>query len=586
MASEALCKPGTWTCASDTVGKECDRDGMSWLMSACSPGERCSTDRAVRCEPDPKAKTCAAGSSVCLDDGTALHCAPDGSGYTLQTCPASAPCADGLCKGPLCVAGESRCDIAFSTAGTHASVSTCADGKSWTQKACRLGQVCVFDGIARSDAPALSTWWIAGQVGKPPVALPVPLTASCEDSDCNPEVGDDVLPVCGNPMRPELSSTEYYSVCEGLLPFASAEWVSYRCPAPAECDSNLLRNNFVPCSTGCFSGDMRCSPDGGLQVCDDAGNWGAAQACAGGRVCAGSYDFPASCVDAECAFFINGHRLGVGGGRCESVSKFRPCDGDGMLGPVDDSCNHCVPDPGAVSTPLTPERYSPGTCEQPYSTSFCERGEQMCASQAQYWECAGTTWSGAELFRCPVGTECFESREPTTGKQAVVCGECPPSDTTCVDDTHPKTCGPNGYWEEPTTCKLGVCQWGQLPTGNTGAGCRVECLPGTVTCNSATQYRACQADGRYSAATFSCLNGTTCRTDSAGVGIGCLQCLGPSHTLGNRVNDSRCEGNALVECLANDSWGPAQDCGASAYCQQSTSPFDGSSPSARCVLRK
>lgn len=586
-----LCEPGEWACATETVGKECDRDGAGWVMTACALGARCSTQPgSQRCVPDPTAASCEPGSHVCLDASTALHCGPDGAGYAVQACPATAPCTNGLCRGERCTLGEARCEFLFNSELYRSALVTCVDGTNWEIDDCSPGEECTFAGVARTDAPLLAAWWNGGRVGRPPVPLPEPLTATCAPYGCDP-LSPGNVPVCGSPMDPTLSSTENFSLCEGHPPFSSYEWTSYRCPAPSECDPNLARTTGELCSTECFPGDVRCSPDHlGLQTCNEAGTWNVAGPCDKGQLCANGGQFRPACADAECAFYLN--RAQRSGGRCESDTRYRPCGPDGLLAAVDPTCTRCKLEPEAVSTPATPAPYAPGSCVDPLATSPCDLGMRYCASADQYWQCVDSSWSSAEIQRCPVGTHCFPSLDPVTGAATAQCGDCEPGDARCTDDATLQVCDAQGHWQAPVQCAVGFCQWGTRADGTAGHGCRTECLPGSVNCLSATQYQKCGADGRFGATVLTCVTGTTCRVGLQPPHFGCVACVGPNHARGGAMfglpgsfglPDSRCEGNALSECQADDTWGRPRECGPNAVCQQTVSQFD-ASVRATCVL--
>jgi hypothetical protein len=577
LQPKRVCTPRAWECATDSVGKECDLDGMGWVMTPCALGERCSEDRAQgRCVVDPTTALCEAGSNVCFE-GNALHCLPDGSGYSVQECPDSAPCVEGLCRGEVCIAGESRCEPIATPSSFRAGVLTCVDGSGWAFTACAPGDECLFDNIAPSDAPTLASWWGAGRPGAPPVPLPSPLTASCQQPDCSPAASYSGA-VCGSPSDPGLDPRQYFSRCEGNVPFALNEWVSYRCPEPTECDPNRAQE-FALCSSTCLPGDQRCSSKGsGLETCNEAGQWGGdIEPCESGTLCVAANGGGPACVDPECAYFAHQWQPETRGGRCESEHTFRPCGRDGKLGDVDANCRYCNLDPNAVSTPETPKPFFPGRCVGPVGAEPCEVGERSCTSVDQYWECTGPTWSSAELHRCELGTVCFG--DPRPGVQQARCGECEPRSARCTDDGEVAYCGSDGKWLGPVECEVGICMWGQRADGSSGYGCRAMCLPGSVTCFSATEYRACAADGSLSDTVSTCAAGKQCRSGGAGPDLGCVECAGPDHAVtsfGFGVPDSRCVGNAISECLANDTWGPARNCPNDTQCHEAESGADGS----------
>jgi hypothetical protein len=432
----------------------------------------------------------------------------------------------------------------------------------------------VFDGVLPSDAPKLLSWWNAGQVGEPPVPLPTPRSASCQPAACSPGFNSPYLSVqCGDPSQPSASNTDTYSSCEGYPPFSSYQWVSYRCPEHSHCDPARVRLSAEVCTLeGCFSNDVRCTSDRlGLETCDDSGSFQPLASCGAGRVCETNDFGLAVCVDAECAYFINLHRA-ERGGRCESATRFRPCGADGRLGAVDASCGDCELEP-AVSSPGIPMPFQPGVCVGPRGNELCTKGETSCTSADQYWECTGSTWQGAKLHRCPTGTNCFVKPDPQPGQQEAVCAECSPGNARCTNDFTVQFCDASGRWLTPTQCD-GFCRWGERVTGESGYGCQPECLPDSAVCVGSNSYQKCGPDSRLDDAITSCPAGTSCRTSQRGTSLGCVECIGPSHAAATDsfdLPDSRCQGNSLIECQDDDTWGPARDCGSKARCVQTTS---------------
>jgi hypothetical protein len=582
--TEPLCDAGEWACATEAVGKECERDGLGWVMTPCALGERCSTEPgSQRCVPNASAATCEPGKSVCLDGAIALHCSPDGSGYAVQSCPATAPCLAGACRGSVCAIGEAQCAPLPHVSEQRDSVLTCVDGESWEYIPCGRREICVFDGIAPSDAPALASWWGSGQTGSPPVPLPAPLTASCRPANCLPFNGVYGNPVCGDPTNPALDSNRYFSRCEGFAPFSGYEWVPYRCPDLTECLPPGADSDIAYCSSACLSGQVRCAGDRhGVEICNQANQWNAVEACEKGQLCATLNGGQTACIDAECAYFMN---RGIdGGGRCETAGRFRPCGSDGLLGDVDATCRHCQLDESAVTTPST-ATYGPGTCAGPAGGERCTVGDRTCSTIDQYWQCTGTNWSSAELHRCPTGTLCFPGLDLQTGDYRAVCAECAPGSTQCNDDGTIEYCDVDGNWQGPTKCAVGSCKWGIRADGSNGYGCRTQCLPDSVLCTSPTEYQKCGADGQFATTSFTCEGGNLCHTGGGLPDVGCAECVGPTHDRhATSVADSRCEGNALVECLPNDTWGPARECTGNTQCQQ----IDGAGDDwvwARCAPR-
>jgi hypothetical protein len=556
------------------------------VMTPCALGERCSFDAgSPRCVLDPTAPACKPGSSVCVDSDTALHCSRDGSGYSVQSCPPTAPCVEGGCRGPVCTVGESRCQ-GFPNPPLRDVVLNCRDGESWEQVTCAPQELCVFDGIAPGDAPALANWWGSGQGQPPPVPLPFPLTASCQPSNCLPFSGSYALAMCGDPTDPAHDSNQYLSRCEGYPPFSGYAWVPYRCPEPTECVTPRSSAVSAYCGSSCLPGDVRCSGNRlGLETCGGSGEWDAApEACENGRLCAIN-EGTAACIDPECAYFML--QEPGNGGRCETVSAFRPCGRDGLLRDVDPTCKHCEIAPSAVFVPPVLPSYRPGTCTGPMGDDQCKLGDRYCTSTDQYWECEGPDWSGAELHRCPAGNQCFVTIDPLSGASRATCAECEPLSAACNEDGSIAYCDRNGRLQGPSPCPVGTCQWGIRPDGSNGFGCRTQCVPGAIQCVSPTQYQKCGVDGRFGPTSFTCENGNLCHLGGDGTtDVGCVQCAGPSHDRTRSASglpDSRCVGNALSECQLDDTWGPPHECTDNTQCQQAGTGEDGTWVWANCA---
>ena len=150
----------------------------------------------------------------------------------------------------------------------------------------------------------------------------------------------------------------------------------------------------------------------------------------------------------------------------------------------------------------------------------------------------------------------------STGASAAVCGVCMPGTHTCatadgVVDGGIELCGTNGQLGGVEACQVGICQFNSVSNDN---ACLAQCVPGTTVCNSAGQIGTANCSSTGTLPTFKdCATGTSCRVDSNGNGIGCIQCLGPDHGL---PPDTACTGATIGStgttdidtCGPSDTW--------------------------------
>lgn len=126
LADGMICAPGDTQCFGSNF-LECSTDGMDWISTPCEAGASCTPEGCMETE-------CVPNERACDENGKAVICLPDGSGWGAPTeCEEGWFCAGGQCVEEACLDGEKKC------AGSI--LLLCTDG-SWTENPCGEGWIC------------------------------------------------------------------------------------------------------------------------------------------------------------------------------------------------------------------------------------------------------------------------------------------------------------------------------------------------------------------------------------------------------------------------------------------------------------
>ncbi|HEX7480329.1 MAG TPA: hypothetical protein VF331_21190, partial [Polyangiales bacterium] len=548
------------------------------------------------CVPDTKA-SCDLGP-VCIDNKTASRCLGTDKGFEAVPCPGDTYCQGGQCRGPVCALGAKCTGTTSTTKPSGTGFQECVDGKSYKNTQCKVNEVCQQDG---------------------------------DKASCVPQVCTLGTMVCGDPRDTKVDRQKFYTVCQSSTAFAGSApgvpgWAQGECTGAATCSpaaaagvATPLAAGFSPCTATCTKGEQRCAADpatgiaDGTQECGQDGKWGPVTTCnpgtAAATACAPVFSLDASklpkvvCAAPVCAYWLNtlaanggvltgvttvlGTPLDGSGfdgnqGAC-SAEKLLTCGLDGKLATTAAACakGFC----SNVTGGATDDGRTPGACPSPV-TPECADGEQQClglggGQDGAFRACVGGFWS-ATLQNCTGSDLCFDTA--SQGKRSTFCGtDCAPGMHRCDPATPAtpatpvkiETCGSNGKWPAAgTACAAGSCAT-RVTGGISDATCVLDCVPGQVGCAGSPQQLKCNAKGTWDAPT-TCGAGTSCRQSGTGLGLGCLECVGPSVTGGNEqgVTDTQCDPNAatkLQKCGTNNKWAASNTCTNS--CVQG-SPFD------------
>ncbi|NOZ02907.1 MAG: hypothetical protein GXP54_13620 [Deltaproteobacteria bacterium] len=121
-----ICRPGDTQCFGSNF-LECSDDGMDWISTPCEGGASCTPDGCKQTECEPNRPSCD-------ENGDAVVCLPDGSGYGPPTkCGEGSFCTDGICIQKNCNNGDKQC------AGT--TILNCVDDE-WAGTPCPEGWIC------------------------------------------------------------------------------------------------------------------------------------------------------------------------------------------------------------------------------------------------------------------------------------------------------------------------------------------------------------------------------------------------------------------------------------------------------------
>lgn len=126
LVDGAICLPGTTQCFGSNF-LECSEDGTDWISTPCEEGASCTPEGCQETE-------CPPNEPACDEDGNAVVCLPDGSGWgPPKECEEGSFCTDGLCIKEACNSGDRQC------AGS--TLLDCVDGE-WIGTPCDEGWIC------------------------------------------------------------------------------------------------------------------------------------------------------------------------------------------------------------------------------------------------------------------------------------------------------------------------------------------------------------------------------------------------------------------------------------------------------------
>ena len=511
------CKPNTQDCVNDSLARVCPSDGSGWLAVQCAFGEIC---QAGNCVFDQQGTSCLPSDSFCTGDTTALVCNDNGVGFMMLTCPANTNCVGtGQCAGN-CLVGQSMCLDAN-------TVAVCADGQTFTSAACPSGQLCASDGNGGG---------------------------SCLPNTCTPDTVNGCNAACGNKVAdPASTDPGFVSFCEETP--QGWRWQATNCLAPAACDPQGFDCDTGPgaqagCDTQCTPGSTVCSPSGtGVQTCDPTtGKLAAPVACnaALGQVCIQlNITGAAMCGDPICGFAP---------GACTDTG-FRACDGNGKLSPSSAPCTtgRCIPS-GQTANGL-----QAGQCGVDCQTSDAQCVPDLAnpgSNLPAFQSCVNGVWGPPT--QCAVASGCFNFfTDPPASRPRAVCGDCAPGTHQCTDGAGTvqpegssdfvQACDATGHFSgTPTHCVATHCDFSDPLFDD---ACVANCVPGKVTCGTTPatspaplnfgtrDFSTCTVDGNFGTPS-NCATGRSCRSNSAGVSLGCLVCVPADNETGQ--TDTRC----------------------------------------------
>lgn len=427
-----VCEQGQSTCADQGSVKECEEDGSNWVYKPCPAGTACTNGACVVNED----VECVPHTGVCHDRRTSLVCNDEGTGYEEVDC-GDMECIDGLCRGPVCTKGETRCDdlrngnvIAEIVAGTYQPTVRyiCnADGTAWDIVHCDAGEICVYDNIAATTINAYiedikrELGGSSASLGSlPSFDIPETSQAECVEPECAAPyalrelVGDYYLDsltggsfVCGEPNGD--NPLDSFSLCEGLAPYHNLHWANYACPDDTQCrydgqptqsegESGPVRGPVCaqtcrPGSVACFQtstggsgtinttgeATIECGPDGewdytSIAACPD--NDGREQWCGPNLMGGNDYDI-GTCMEPACAYWFQAYdtfALPEGVGACANNGDFFQCRPDGTFGSAQDDCASCVVETRAAGA-NNPDTYAG---YDPGTCTGCVDGQRSC----------------------------------------------------------------------------------------------------------------------------------------------------------------------------------------------------------------
>ena len=530
-----ICTANEKTCLNDRTAVVCSSDGLSRIPVQCAVGEKCD---AGECKSDGIV-ACTSDENGCMNATTALRCSSTGKGFDVVTCPAGTNCVEGgLCQG-ACIVGSSICS------DTH-SLSTCADGKTYTTTSCAAADACVSTGQSPYN------------------------TAARKPADCQPdENGCDF--VCGNKVDAAAAGqTTTLSFCNETP--NSYKWAAIQCAAgksrnPTASACNSGPGSQAACTQDCKPGDTRCADLLGFQTCGADGKWGTT--------------VTACNADLTAAAFSCQPKTGVAGqvvcgdiacdgatGACDAIGKFHACGADRKVATDGTACaaGVCVADQNSP-----PGKWQAGSCQVQ-----CIAGDERCVGGSTYQTCTAGLWAASA--QCAANVNCIDTTN-AAGRPRKVCGECLPGTHECggTAGEQIRVCGSAATWGAFADCTAGACA---SPGGSADSLCVAQCFPGNKVCLgsnvtvpgvgiTATSFEGtCTAQGRLPTPT-ACPVNTFCRrgpskdtssgNPGTGVPIGCVACVGTQNEFG--IRDTKCSDDAgtansgqyLTQCLANSS---------------------------------
>jgi hypothetical protein len=194
----------------------------------------------------------------------------------------------------------------------------------------------------------------------------------------------------------------------------------------------------------------------------------------------------------------------------------------------------------------------------------CRDGEQECLFGPLYRECQAGRWLRTPSS-CEDGAICQPLADGPVPR--VSCDStCTPGTSRCSAARDAiEHCDDSGQFGQGQACASGVCQ-----SKGVQAYCASLCADGALSCafDGASAGRRCIEPGIWSDED-ACADDTSCRA-SAGLALGCVQCVGPDAPGGNAwgVADRRCVGDELSTCNGDNQWGTATACDTDEICVQ------------------
>lgn len=518
------CTAGTARCLDRARGEVCDDVG-NWLPFECEAG--------VACVEGACGEACTPGDLMCLSESAAQLCRADGT-WAPFACGSDETCEAGVCQR------EGGCP-----GGTRECVTD------------MLIRICLDDG---------SEWLTAECANQTP----------CRDGECRGGCAPGDL-TCLTTRIPAECTT------------AGDTWFIYdACAENERCSAGRCQLDL---HAACTPGEVTCLDAQTPLVCADDGSGYERESCPSGTVCDAAAH---GCAGDVCTI---GETTCVAGDTTTADAVRRCVDGESW------QLESCRLGEICVSDSLDRAR-----CV----ADVCTPGERVCGdpsdpevSDADTVSVCTATNDGSPRWvheRCDPPSTCSEAHGDATCVTS-----CIPGDTRCVD-TMLAECGPDGEWSAGTPCP-GTRLCFRVPIGGASLCGDAECeaLGNVVSAYRERGYCAgdaiqrCGEDGRLGSAvsceTGVCIPSTYALYGQCGDPSACdegeqqcadyapeayRECIGglwvydtcPTSTCvadGDRIacgtcvpDSTRCEGELVRTCGADNEWGPAERCAAGA----------------------
>ena len=536
-----ICSVNEKQCISGRKFIKCSDSGAAWIEDECDTGTACLNGECIEsvCIPDEKScegkfkvkqcnsngtflmeylcdgerecregecvdVDCDAGAKRCKDDSTLEVCKSDGSGWESSECGTDNKCDIDECKAVVCSSGDKRC-----LESNNRFYEVCNDlGTGWKSiVSCDVGTVCsegeCVEKVCTPDERSCS------DTGKVQICSSDSLSWN-EESACGAgevcKYGNCVVSnVCDANVKECLSENpNYFKQCDE---FGTSYLSPVACGAGKTCDNgNCVVILCAPDSKRCVPADIDRKS---FEICNSLGTaYNDAVNCENNQICLGGECHDKNCQPSE-----------------------KTCDGN-TLKQCDETANWQTVETCSNGNGCTLDGCKP---------IICTSGEIRCnPDNARYKEecnADGTAW--INRVPCGDGTICDSAL-----CKAII---CTPEDKKCNENSVEK-CNDNGtaYLLDSNCTNTQYC--------NSGLCVDQTCTPNSKECTDSTHIKVCNDIGSSFSNPAECAPNTKCVTDE------CLPIICQS-------GDTRCNGENLETCSADQlSWNSVS-CGAGKTCQ-------------------